>query len=117
MTNGPVNAPHGAAQPASAPISPHASSRDNASWAGAKHSTNSTSPTQDESGKAKIDSNLKDLYTPEVTSSHDQIPERMTWSIHVVALSQGGSAGSNPVGATHEVAAQRPGPVSRVTGP
>jgi hypothetical protein len=30
---------------------PHASSKDNAPWAGAKPSTNSPSPTQDESGK------------------------------------------------------------------
>jgi transposase-like protein len=35
----------------------------------AKHSTNSASPTQDESGKQGSPSTLKSIYTPQVTSS------------------------------------------------
>ncbi len=40
-----------ARRPASVTTSPHASSKDKEPWAGAKHSTNSTPPTQGESGK------------------------------------------------------------------
>jgi hypothetical protein len=44
-------------------------SKDNASWDGVKHSTNSPSHTQDESDKTETSSSKKDLYTPEVTGS------------------------------------------------
>ena len=68
-TSAPANAPPAGRKPANAATSPHASSKDNASWDGAKQSTNSTSPTQDESDIRHIRADLKDPYTPEVTSS------------------------------------------------
>ncbi len=71
--------PHARPEPANEATSPHASSKDNASWDGAKQSTNSPSPIPDESGKRQQTRQLNDLYTPEVTSSVGQAP-RMTAS-------------------------------------
>jgi hypothetical protein len=64
----PASAPPAGPKAAGEATSPHASSKDNASWAGAKRSTNSPSPTQGESGKDQTTSQTEnDLYTPEVT--------------------------------------------------
>jgi hypothetical protein len=46
---GPANAPGAGRKPANGATSPHGSSRDNASWAGAKRSTNSIPPIPDAS--------------------------------------------------------------------